>query len=120
MSQSYFATLKLAAVSLGYLFESFRNGGFNCEISFLLMTLVLTFDAFLGYSLIASRQEFSKETKNYQIMGQKALAFASDNWKSNLFRTNNVSEKISAFVILSFEVVFALSAFYTFSGFQVR
>lgn len=82
------------------------------------MTLVLTIDAFLGYSMIASRIEFSKETKNFQIMGQKTLAFASDNWKSNLFRTNNVSEKVSAFVILSFEVVFALSAFFTFSGLQ--
>ena len=120
MGQSYLATLKLAAVALGYLFESFRNGGFNCEISFLLMTAVLVFDAFLGYSMIASREDFSKETKNYQVMGQKTLAFATDNWKSNLFRTSNISEKMSAFVILAFEVVFALSAFYTFSGFQVR
>lgn len=118
MSQSYFVTLKLAAVSLGYLFESFRNGGFNYEISFLLMTAVLTFDAFLGFSMLASRQEFSKDTKNFQIMGQKTLAFASDNWKSNLFRANNISDKVAAFVVLSFEVIFALSAFFTFSGFQ--
>lgn len=65
MSQSYFVTLKLAAVSLGYLFESIRTGGFSFEISFILMTAVLTFDALLGYSLIVSREDFSSEPKNY-------------------------------------------------------
>jgi hypothetical protein len=58
MSQSYIASLKLAAISLGYLFESFRNGGFSFEISFILMTSVLIFDALLGFSLIVNREDF--------------------------------------------------------------
>jgi len=65
MSQSYLATLKLAAIALGYLFESFRNVWFNYEVSFLLMTFLLTVDAFLGYSMLVSREDFCKETKNY-------------------------------------------------------
>lgn len=65
MSQSYAVALKLAAVSLGYLFESFRTGGFSMEISFMLMTAVLIFDALLGFSLIVSREDFSNEPKNY-------------------------------------------------------
>lgn len=117
MSQSYAVGLKLAAVSLGYLFESFRNGGFRFEISFILMTAVLVFDALLGYSLIVSREDFSNEPKNYQVMNVKQLALASDNWKNQQFRNSNTSEKISAFTILSFEMIFALSAFFTFSGF---
>lgn len=120
MSQSYLASLKLAAVGLGYLFESFRNGTFNYEISFLLMTFVLTVDAFLGYSMLASREDFCKETKNYQVMGTTTMTFVADNWKQNLFRSKNVSEKAFAFIVLSFEMIFALSAFFTFSGFQVR
>jgi hypothetical protein len=51
-------------------------------------------------------------------MGNKQLALASDNWKNQQFRNNNTSEKISAFTILSFEMIFALAAFVTFSGFQ--
>jgi hypothetical protein len=82
MSQSYAVTLKLAAVSLGYLFESFRNGGFSFEISFILMTTVLVFDALLGFALVASRDDFSNEPKNYQVMGTQKLAFVSDNWKN--------------------------------------
>lgn len=82
MSQSYIVTLKLAAVALGYLFETFRIGGFSMEISFISMTAVLIFDALLGYSLIVSREDFSNEPKNYQIMGNKQLAFVSDNWKN--------------------------------------
>lgn len=71
MSQSYAVALKLAAVSLGYLFETFRNDGFKLEISFILMTAVLVFDALLGYSLIVSREDFSTEPKNYQVMNHR-------------------------------------------------
>lgn len=120
MNQSYFTTLQFAAISLGYLFESVRIGAFNYELSFLLMTAVLTFDAFLGFAMLSSRQEFSKETKNFQIMGTSTMTLIADNWKVNQFRSKNISEKIQAFIVLSFEMIFALSAFFVFSGVQVR
>lgn len=74
--------MKLAAIALGYMFESVRNGGFNYEISFVLMTAVLTFDAILGYSLIVSRDDFSKNDKNYAVMGNKQMSLIADNWKN--------------------------------------
>ncbi len=80
------------------------------------MTAVLTFDAFLGFSMLVSRQEFSKETKNFQIMGESTMSLIADNWKSNQFRTEHISEKVLAFIVVSFEMIFALSAFFTFSG----
>jgi hypothetical protein len=52
-------------------------------------------------------------------MEVSTMSFISDNWKVNQFRTMNVSEKVQAFVILSFEMIFALAAFFTFSGVQV-
>lgn len=119
MNQSYLTTLQFAAISLGYLFESVRVGAFHYEISFLLMTAVLTFDAFLGFAMLISRQEFSKETKNFQIMGTSTMSLYTDNWKVNQFRNKNISEKTQAFIVLSFEIVFALSAFFVFSGAQV-
>lgn len=82
MTQSYLASLKLAAIALGYLFESVRNGGFNYEISFILMTTVLVFDAILGYSLIVSREDFSKINKNYQVTGNSQMSLITDNWKN--------------------------------------
>jgi len=48
----------------------------------MLMTAVLVFDALLGYSLIVSREDFSDAPKNYQVMNNKQLALASDNWKN--------------------------------------
>jgi hypothetical protein len=51
-------------------------------------------------------------------MGTTSMSFIADNWKTNQFRNNNVQEKIFAFVLISFEMIFALSAFFTFSGFQ--
>lgn len=48
----------------------------------MLMTTVLVFDALLGYSLIVSREDFSDAPKNYQVMNNKQLALASDNWKN--------------------------------------
>lgn len=118
MSQSYIVSLKLAAVALGYLFESIRNGGIQFELSFILMTVVLVFDALLGYSLIVNRDDFSRETKNYQAAGSMKLSLISDNWKNQQFRNSSTTEKISAFAIVSFEMIFALSAFFTFGGVQ--
>ena len=54
MSQSYLATMVLAAISLGYIFGC-SVYGFNNEISFLIMTALLVIDAFLGYSLLSVR-----------------------------------------------------------------
>jgi hypothetical protein len=52
-------------------------------------------------------------------MGNKKLAMISDNWKNQQFRSNCTSEKILAFTILSFEMIFALAAFFTLiSGVQ--
>lgn len=116
MSQSYIASLKLAAISLGYLFESFRNGGFSFEISFILMTSVLIFDALFGFLLIVNRDDFSTDVKNYQVMGNKKLAMVSDNWKNQQFRNNCTNEKILAFTILCFEMIFALAAFFTLNS----
>lgn len=87
MSQSYIVSLKLAAVALGYLFESFRNGGFTYEISFIAMTALLIFDALLGYAMLVTRDDYSTEIKNYQVMGSKTMSFAFDNWKSHQFRS---------------------------------
>jgi len=117
ISQSYFATLKVAAVALGYLFECVRNGVFN-EISFFLMTVVLTFDAFLGFALLVSRDDYKTEERCLKTMENVNKAFSSDNWKTHQFKGKNVSEKVSAFVVLSFEVIFALAALFTFSGLQ--
>jgi hypothetical protein len=118
MTQSYLAGLKLAAIALGYLFESVRVNGLNFEISFTLMTVVLTFDAILGYSLLASRQDFQNNEKNYQAMFTRNMSMIADNWKNQQFRNSNNSEKIAAFTIVSFEMIFALSALFTFSGVQ--
>lgn len=82
MSQSYAVGLKFAAISLGYLFESIVNGGVTFELSFILMTAVLVFDALLGYSLIVNRDDFSNETKNYQAAGSFKMSLISDNWKN--------------------------------------
>lgn len=119
MSQSTLVSLKLSAVALGYLFESFRNGGFNYEISFMIMTALLLTDALLGYSLLITREEFSSEVKNFQVMGTTTLAFFFDNWKTHQFKTIHKQEKIQAFALIGFEMIFSLSALFTLSGFQV-
>jgi len=46
------------------------------------------------------------------------MSMISDNWKNQQFRNNNSSEKVAAFCIVSFEMIFALSAVFTFSGVQ--
>lgn len=94
MSQSTFVGLKLTAVALGYLFETFRNGGFHLEISFMVMTAFLALDAFLGYSMVVTRSDYTTETKNYEVMGSATMSFAFDNWKSNLVRSSQTYAKI--------------------------
>lgn len=118
--QSYCATYKLSAIALGYLFEHIVRQGFNFEISFLLMTLVLTFDAFLGFSLLTARSEFCKDTKNLIFQESLQTTILADNWKSCQFKSTDVTVKNLAFVLISFECVFAVSAVFTLSGIQVR
>jgi type IV secretory pathway component VirB8 len=82
------------------------------------MTVVLTFDAILGYALLVNRQDFQNQEKNYQALVNKNMSMIADNWKNQQFRNNNASEKVAAFCIVSFEMIFALSALFTFSGVQ--
>jgi hypothetical protein len=119
MSQSTLISLKYAAIALGYLFETLRNGGFNYEISFFVMTALLVADALLGYSLLATRKDFSTEVRNYQAMETSTIGFFFDNWKTHQFRTIHKQQKILAFALVGFQMVFALSAFFTYSGLHV-
>jgi hypothetical protein len=58
VSQSYFAATKLSAFCLGYLFDAFCYGTFNQwgDLSFLLMTILITFDALVGFNHLLSVQ----------------------------------------------------------------
>jgi hypothetical protein len=73
----------LASIALGYLFNAISTGNFNNSISFFVLTILLAFDSFLGYALLSSRIEFTKEKKNYKYMDSSAMTFFFDNWKSN-------------------------------------
>jgi hypothetical protein len=83
IGQSYAATSMLASIALGYLFNAISTGNFNNSISFFVLTILLAFDSFLGYALLSSRIEFTKEKKNYKYMDSSAMTFFFDNWKSN-------------------------------------
>ena len=59
MSQSYFASAKLAALCLGFLFDSILSGAFSKEYSFTIMTLLITFDAVLGFNHLVDKEKYS-------------------------------------------------------------
>jgi len=115
---STFLSLKLSAVALGYLYASLNNG-FNNEISFMLMTIILLADGFLGYALLSTRSEFSKEVKNYRFMESGSMTFFFDNWKAQLFRSNEAVLKNFSFILTSVQGVLAFAAIFSFSGYQV-
>lgn len=50
VSQSYFATTKLSAICLGYMFDAICQNKFENEYSYSLMTLLLTLDALYGFN----------------------------------------------------------------------
>lgn len=117
--QSYAATYKLSAIALGYLFDHIVQHGFGFEFSFLMMTLVLSFDAFLGYALLSARSEFCKDTKDLIFQESLQTTVLADNWKSSQFKSSDVQIKNLAFIVISIECVFAVSAVFTLSGLQV-
>lgn len=83
MCQSYFAATKLSAFALGYGFDSLAAGT-SIEMSFLMMTLLISADAFLGFSLLTNRSEFTNQTKSTQFMVESGatMTFFFDNWKA--------------------------------------
>ena len=115
MCQSYFAATKLSALALGYIFDSLANGQ-QFSATFFIMTLLISFDAFLGFALISDRLEFTQYQKETKI---GALSFFFDNWKSQLFKSNQTFNKNTAFILTTLQGVFAFSALFNFSGFQV-
>lgn len=116
IGQSSWAALQLACVALGYLYGSYVSG-FHFEISFVAMTILLAFDAFLGFALISVRPEFSKNTKSLKFMDSFKMAFYFDNWKQCQLKSNNAGLKNFAFILTTFESVFACAAFFTLGGF---
>lgn len=95
MSQSYFAATKLSALALGYFFDSLV-GGEAFSINFFIMTILISFDAFLGFALISDRVEFTQHQKESKV---GALNFLSDNWKSQLFKTSQTFDKNAAYTL---------------------
>lgn len=119
MCQSYFAATKLSAFALGYAFDSLAASS-SIEISFMMMTVLITLDAFLGFALITGRSEFTKDVKSTQFMVEQGatMSFFFDNWKAQQFKSNNLFDKNAAFVLTTLEAVFAFSAVFSFTGFQ--
>ncbi len=115
MCQSYFMGTKLSALALGYFFDSLANGSSFSTI-FFMMTILITFDAFLGFALLSDRLEYTQHQKENKI---GSLNFFFDNWKSQLFKTNQTFNKNSAFGLTTLQSVFAFSALFSFSGYQV-
>jgi hypothetical protein len=119
IAQSYLATTVLASVSLGYLFQSMAVGNFNTSISFLILTILLAVDSFLGYALLSVRIEFTGEKKIYKHLDSAFMTFFFDNWKSNQYKSDNAILKNLAFILTSIEMSFAVSSLFVLGGVQV-
>lgn len=114
VSQSYFAATKLSAFCLGYLFDSICYGSFQAsqDLSFALMTLVLTFDALYGFNNLVSQEHVELDRPREDISNMLIT-----NWKSHLFFSGQSSiEKTLAFGLLTLQDILSFSAIFAFSG----
>lgn len=107
-STSYFAVSKLALLALAYGSDSLLSSG-RIDLSYLVMTAVLCFDAFYGLSFYLSQPQFMTEKKTFNSKSSFSATFSMDNWKSNLFRSQNVSLKIGAIIALTLQFTVAMS-----------
>ena len=57
MWQSYFASFKLSAFCLGYLFDSLSSHQ-GLEFYYCLMTAVITIDAYISYNYLIEKYDF--------------------------------------------------------------
>lgn len=114
VSQSYFAATKLSAFCLGYLFDAVCFGSFSAEkdISFTLMTAVLTFDALIGFNHLVSQLHSETQAPSEDLSNPLV-----SNWKSFMFYSGQSSEmKTLAFGILTLQDILSFSAIFSFSG----
>ena len=108
-SASYFAVCKLSLLALGYTADSLIISG-TVDLSFLVMTLVLCFDAFYGLSVYLSQAQYVSEKKTFNKKSSLSATLCMDNWKSNLFRSQDVSLKIAALVVFTLQLTASISA----------
>lgn len=108
-SASYFAAAKLGLITLGYTADSLIMTG-AVDFSFLLMTVILCFDAFQGVAVYLSQAQYISEKKIFNKKSSLSATFCMDNWKSNLFRAHEVALKTAAIVALTLQVTAAVSA----------
>ena len=109
VSTSYFAVAKLALFALGYTSDSILSNG-SVEISLVAMTAVLCFDTFYGLSVYLGQPQYATEKKTFNSKSTFSATFCMDNWKSNLFRSQNISLKIGALIALTLQFTVAMSA----------
>ena len=95
MAQSYFASFKLSAFCLGYLFDGFATKQ-AFEFSYTLMTIVITADAYLSYYSLVEKHDFSSSS------GPVDSTLLTSNWKHGLFYNQEgtaTSKTIAAFLL---------------------
>lgn len=113
VSQSYFAATKLSAFCIGYLFDAICYGSFSAEkdSSFALLTVVLTFDAVIGFNHLVSEHHIETHAPREDLSNMLIT-----NWKSHLFFSGQSSEeKTLAFGLLTLQDILSFSAIFAFS-----
>jgi hypothetical protein len=109
-SQSYFVAFKLSAFLIGYLFDESVLISYRFEFNYLMMTLLLTVDAFYGFYQLITETRLRKES----IIEEEDSYFVA-NWKKNLFYKEREESEIfrtfGAFII-TMEGIFSFSALF--------
>jgi hypothetical protein len=108
-SASFFAVLKLSLLALGYSADSLVMRG-SVDLSFIIMTVLLCFDAFYGLSVYLSAPQFMTEKKTFNKKSSVSATICMDNWKSNLFRSNEVTLKSAALFVFALQLIASVSA----------
>jgi hypothetical protein len=114
MSQSYFASFKLSAFCLGYLFDALSSNQ-SIEFYFIVMTLIITADSYLSYNYLMKKHQFE------EVSEEEEASFLHGNWKHGLFysQTAKPSTKTFGAFILTLQSLFSFSGIFNFNGLSV-
>jgi hypothetical protein len=109
VSASYFAVSKLTLLALAASADRLISTG-SIDISFVVMSALLCFDAFYGLSVYLNQAQYTSEKKTFNSKSSFSATFFMDNWKTNLFRAQNISLKVAALFVLTLQITVAVSA----------
>eukprot|EP00347_Sterkiella_histriomuscorum_P020836 403336280 len=101
----------VASICLGISFQYIIQGEFLNEMSFFMLAVMLSIDAFVSLSFVLITEKYLLEKKVYKFQDHLLTTIGFDNWKHGALYSSNGYDKIVALTLISIQSTLSFTMF---------